>query len=225
MRGTRHRLVEDRGHTRPLTAGRAIIHRRYPLRRSAGNHGGRFNWSVILSFPVDGPPRRRTWLEAPEHGRFVRSRWLLRAWRNGDEAALARLTPLVYDHLLARSVGSICARSVPRFAARRRRWCTTRSCAWSTHEPWTGRTAPTSGPWHRPPCGASSSTPRAPAPPSSAVKNFERVDVADPGAGPAARRQRGIGRRSSVRSTTRSRRSRATMRGGRASSSCDSSAA
>jgi len=24
---------------------------------------------------------------------------LLRAWRNGDEAALARLTPLVYDHL------------------------------------------------------------------------------------------------------------------------------
>ena len=70
---------------------------------------------------------------------------LLVRWSHGDDAALAELTPLVYEELrrLAhRQMGG----QRPDHTLQTRRWSTRLICAWPTKPIRAGRTAPTSSP-------------------------------------------------------------------------------
>ena len=82
---------------------------------------------------------------------------LLASWSSGDQAALEALTPLVHEEL-HRLAARYMAGERPGTSSRRRRSSTRPTCGWSTGRTCAGRTAPTSLPWPRRSCAASSST-------------------------------------------------------------------
>lgn len=102
-----------------------------------------------------GYARRLAALSVEDETRNVTA--LLLASRDGDEAALERLMPLVHAEL-HRSHGGAWPASRPATLFSRRTWCTRRSSGWSTFAASRGRTGRTSWPWPRGSCGACSST-------------------------------------------------------------------
>ena len=72
---------------------------------------------------------------------------LLIRWSHGDDAALAELTPLVYEELRRLAHRYMNGQNAPSTHCKRRRWSMRLICAWPIKPIHAGKTARTSSPW------------------------------------------------------------------------------